>query len=388
MYSNSVRLAIFRRNLTGGGSERVIVNLANYFAQSGLKVDLVLSRAEGSLLQQVYEQVRVIDLKGSALDQKRFLKLKLPTSFQSTTSLPNLINYLRQERPTSLLTACHFSNEIGILAKHLARVPSRVVVSEHTHLSREVQQVEQSSSRLVPLTARLFYPWANGITAVSEGVAQDLAKLAKIPLERIQVIYNPIVEPTLLKKAREPVYHPWFAPGEPPVILGVGRFVKQKDFPNLIRAFEKIQQVRPARLMILGDGREAKNLKALVSELGLENQVSFPCFMQNPYAYMAKSAVFALSSTWEGFGNVLVEAMAAGTPIVSTDCESGPAEVLDNGKYGELVPVGDSDALAAAILKVLSDQIKPVDSAWLNQYTVETVAQKYAQILGVENREF
>lgn len=375
------RLAIFRRDLMGGGAERVLINLASCFAAHGLEVDLVLSRAEGPLLDSVSSQVRIIDLKASAYDKGE--RLKLPTSFSSLSSLPKLVNYLRQEKPTALLAASHYSNEIAILAKFLARVPTKVVVSEHIALSVQAKQVEQISSRFAPITARLLYRLADGIIAVSEGVAKDLAQITKIPLERIQVIYNPVITPELLEKAQEPIEHPWFAPGEPPVILGVGRLVKQKDFPTLIKAFAQVQAVKPARLVILGSGREQKPLQSLIKELELEDKVALLGFVDNPSAYMAKSSVFVLSSLWEGFGNVLVEAMAMGTAVISTDCESGPREILDRGKYGYLVPLGNQQAMADAILKVLSGESQPLDSNWLEQFELENVTQKYLDILQV-----
>ncbi|MCL1475706.1 glycosyltransferase [Argonema antarcticum] len=375
------RVALFLRNLGGGGAERVMLNLAHGFAKKGLKVDMVLCKAEGSYLPQVLEEVRIVDLNTSEFDKGR--TLKLPTSLQSTTSLPKLVLYLRQEQPTALLSATHYPNEIAVLAKYLARVPTRVVVTEHTTLSLEAQSVEQISSRLAPLAARIFYPWADGIVAVSQGVARDLANLTRIPLKRIQVIYNPAIAPESIEKAKEPVDHPWFAPGEPPVVLGIGRFVKQKDFSTLIRAFAKVRQVRQVRLMMLGSGREQKQLEALVHELNINDDVAWIGFVKNPFAYMKQAAVFVLSSAWEGLPTVIIEAMAVGIPVVSTNCESGPAEILDNGKYGDLVPVGDSELMAEAILRVLSGNCKSVDSAWLEQFTGSTAIQKYLDTLSI-----
>jgi glycosyltransferase involved in cell wall biosynthesis len=373
-------VALFLRNLTGGGAERVMLNLASSIARAGIKVDLVLIKAEGSYLEQVPDEVRIVDLNISDLDKGR--SFKLPTSFQSTTSLPKLIRYLRQEKPTALLSATHYPNEIAVLAKYLARVSTRVVVSEHTTLSVEARRVEQVSARLAPLTARLFYPWADRIIAVSQGVAKDLSRLTGIPAAKMRVIYNPVITPELTEKAKETVEHPWLATGEPPVVLGSGRFVDQKDFSTLIRAFAKVRQVRPARLMMLGSGPEEKKLKALVSELGIEKDVAWVGFADNPFAYMKRGAVFALSSAWEGLPTVLIEALAVGIPVVSTDCPSGPKEILDGGKYGELVPVGDVEALAEGILRVLSGNIKSVDPEWLAQFTTEVATQRYLDVLG------
>jgi glycosyltransferase involved in cell wall biosynthesis len=364
-----------------GGTERVVLNLARCFAESGFKVDLVLSRAEGRLLEAVPKQVRIIELQALQLDRNRFFKL--PTSFSSTTSLPKLVSYLQKEQPAALLSAGHYSNEIAIAAKYLARVQTRVVVSEHTILSVQAKRVEQVSSRLAPLAARLLYPWADGIVAVSHSAARDLAQITKIPLERIQTIYNPAIAPELIERSQELVSHPWFVPGELPVILGVGRFVQEKDFPTLIQAFSLVQKVKPSRLVIIGGGRDRQRLESLVKELHLEDRVALLGFSENPYAYMAKAAVFVLSSIWEGLSNVLIEAMAVGTPVVATDC-GGPAEILDGGKYGELVPVGDREAMAEAILKVLSGHCKTVDPTWLDRFTLKTATQKYREILKVD----
>ena len=346
-----------------------MVNLARGFAERGLKVDFVLSKVGGPHLWKVPPEVRIVDLGSSG----------------TLTSLLALIRYLRQVRPKALLSAMHFNNEIAVAAKCLSGVSTRVVVCEQNSLSRRSQHEVRLMKRLTPLLAQLFYPWADGVVGVSLGVAKDLAHITNLPLEHIQVIYNPAVTPELAEKAKESVAHPWFTSEETPVVLGVGKLELQKDFPTLIHAFAKVRQVRTARLVILGWGPEPDRLKleALVRELGLEGDVAMPGYVENPYAYMARAAVFVLSSAWEGFGNVLVEALAVATPVVSTNCESGPAEILDHGKYGSLVPVGDSQALAEAILKVLAGKSKPVDLSWLNQFSLETITQQYLDLLNI-----
>jgi glycosyltransferase involved in cell wall biosynthesis len=361
-------IAIFLRGLYEGGAERVMLNLARGFIKQELKVDLVLARAEGVYMAQVPPGVRVVELKAQWMP----------------SSLPKLTKYLRRECPTTLLTALHYPCEIALWAKRISGVSTRVVVSEHNTLSQEAQRIAQTSVRLTPLAARTFYPWADGIIAVSQGVAQDLNSITGIPSERIQVIYNPVVTPELFIKAKASVEHPWFRQGEPPVILGVGRLSLQKDFSTLIRAFAQVQRERPARLVILGCGPEQVRLENLVRELNLEKEVAFLGFVQNPFAYMAKAGVFVLSSAWEGLGNVLLEAMAVGTPVVSTNCESGPAEILANGKYGSLTPVGDSQKMAEEILSVLSGNTKKVDSNWLQQFTLEACIEKYLDVLGIK----
>lgn len=380
-FKTQTRVALFLRNLVGGGAERVMLNLACGIAKQGVKVDLLLTKAEGEYLNRVPDEIRLIDFNAANFGKDRIFNL--PTGFASTGSLPKLISYLKQEQPVALISATHYPNEIAVVAKHLAKVPTRVIVSEHTTLSVEAQKVEQVSARLIPITARLFYSWADGIITVSHGVAEDLSKITGIGKERIKVIYNPVITPELFNKAKEAVNHPWFQPGEAPVILGVGRLVAQKDFSTLIRAFAKVRQVKPARLMILGDGRESETLKALARELGIEKDVDFGGFVDNPFAYMQRAKLFVLSSAWEGLPTVLIEALALGISVVSTNCESGPAEILDNGKYGELVSVGDSDGMAKAILRVLSGHSQSVDSEWLGQFTLETSIQNYLNVLGI-----
>jgi glycosyltransferase involved in cell wall biosynthesis len=359
--------------LHDGGVERILINLMQNFVQRGLKIDLVLNRAGGPFLPQVPSEVRIVELSA-----------RLP--FRD--GVPKLAHYLRKEQPLVMLASVHLNTEVALIAKALAFNSTRVFVREASHLSLEARmRIDFTGSsqkmRWAPLLAKVLYPWADGIIAISKGVAEDLVQITDLPKRRIQVIYNPTVTLDLRKKAQEPLDHPWFKAGEPPVIIGVGRLVQQKDFPTLIRAFALVRQVYSCRLVIVGQGREQQNLNNLVDELGIENDVAMLGFVENPYPYMAKAAVFVLSSAWEGFGNVIAEAIALGTPVVSTNCQSGPAEILDNGKYGSLVPVGDSKAMAEAILDVLSGNSKSVDADWLDQFTLETVSQQYLDVLGI-----
>lgn len=358
-------VAIFLPGLDGGGAERVMLNLARGFVEQGIKVDLVLVRAEGPYLSQVPSQVRVISLG------KRRLLL----------SIPVLVRYLQREQPVAMLCGQEDVNIVALWARRLTGASTRIGVIVHNNLSRDAHNATALKRRLTPYLVRWFYRWADAIVTVSKGVAEDLARIG-LPLDCIQVIYNPVVTPDLFKKAQEPVEHPWFAPSQPPVILGVGRLEKQKDFATLIRAFAQVRQQRPVRLIILGEGPERSYLETLGKEMGLMADVAFPGFVANPYAYMAQSAVCVLSSAWEGFGNVLVEAMATGTPVVSTDCESGPAEILAQGQYGRLVAVGDIKGMAEAIVGTLK---QPPDSVALQQramdFSQERALTQYLKVL-------
>jgi len=366
MSKSSPDIAIFLRCLYSGGAERVLLNLARGFVEQGLKVDMVLASSSGSLLEQLPSEIRLIDLKAES-------KIGI---------LPKLVEYLRTENPASMLAALHYPCEIALLAKRIAGVSTRIVVSEHNHLSLEAKRTPQLSVRLTPLAARLLYPWADGIVSVSQGVAEDLAKVTNLPNKKIDLIYNPVITPELFIKAREKVNHPWFKSGEQPVILAVGRLHQQKDYPTLLRAFVRVRKMRRCRLVILGEGPEKDNLNNLINELGLQENVAMLGFVDNPYAYMKRSTAFVLSSAWEGFGNVIAEALAVGVPVVSTNCQSGPAEILANGKYGELTPVGDIKAMTEAILSVLAGNTKQVDANWLNQFKLENCTKKYLQVLG------
>jgi glycosyltransferase involved in cell wall biosynthesis len=237
----------------------------------------------------------------------------------------------------------------------------------------------------MPHLIKIFYPWADAIVANSRGVAEDLMKLTGLPRDKIQVIYNPVVTPELFAKAEEPLDHPWFRPGEPPVILGVGRLTQQKDFPTLIRAFALVRKERPARLMILGEGEERPKLEALVRELRLEEDVALPGFVENPYKYMKRAAVFVLSSKWEGLPTVLIEALALGTQVIATNCPSGLEEVLEGGRWGRLVSVGDFAGLAQAILDRLNNARSGNTSGQveyaIQRFSLEKIVQMYCDIL-------
>ncbi len=229
-----------------------------------------------------------------------------------------------------------------------------------------------------------YYPKADMIVAVSQGVAEDLIKSFNIPKEKIQVIYNPIT-PEIFQKAKELLGHPWFGPNQPPVILAIGRFTKQKDFPTLLKAFALVRQQRKVRLLILGDGEERPLLEQLTRNLKIQNDVMMPGFTDNPYAFMKRAALFVLSSVYEGLPNVLIEAIALGCPVVSTDCPSGPREILDGGRYGRLVPVGDYEALANAILQTLDNRPDPkVLQQRAAQFSLENAVKEYLKVLGLE----
>lgn len=339
------RIAIFLPSLRGGGAERVMVTLANGFAERGYSVDLVLASAEGPYLGRVDDSVRVMDLKAGRV----------------LHSLPKLIRYLRQERPKAMLSALTHANVVAIVAKICAGVSMRLVISERSTPSQEAARSTGLAQKAVYRLMRRLYPKADGIVAVSRGVAHDLARFAGLPPDSIQVIYNPFDIKHIQELSKQPLDHPWLAPGQPPVVLGVGRLTEAKDFQTLIKAFARVRAQRPARLMILGEGELRGELEALALSLGLtDDDIAMPGFVTNPYAYYARCGVFVLSSKWEGLPGVLIEAMACGAPVVATDCPSGPDEILEGGRWGALIPVGDIEALSSTLSELLDTPPKAV----------------------------
>jgi len=359
------KLAIFLPSLSGGGAERAMLNLAHGLAEHGCAVDLVLAQAKGPYLSDVHAPIRLVDLKASRV----------------LSSLPALVRYLRRERPKALLSALDYANVVALWAKRLAGVPCRVAVNEQNTISRSARNSARRRQRMVPHLVKLFYPWADYVIGDSQGVANDLLELTGLPHERIKVLYNPVVTPELREKARAPLNHPWFAAGQPPVLLAVGRLTQQKDFPTLIRAFAQVRRTRPARLLILGEGPDRPELAALVNQLGLEDDVAMPGFVENPYAYMSQASLYILSSRWEGLPTVLIEALYCGPPIIATDCPSGPREILANGQYGVLVPVGDVAGLAQAIeAGLMGRTLHPTKESW-HPYSLEVVVEQYMSLL-------
>jgi glycosyltransferase involved in cell wall biosynthesis len=362
------KIAFFLPSLEGGGAERVCITLAEGFLRHGLEVDLVLVRKTGPLLKDVPKEAGIVDLSAG-----RTLSALLP-----------LAAYLRCEKPFALISAPDHANLVAIWAKMIASSLTRVLISNHIFLSIAIQNSRKIQEKIYPFLLHHFYRRAAAIIAVSRGAADEMARVARIPRESIRSIYNPFPLAEIARLGVKPPSHPWFAPGEAPVILAAGRLTAQKDYPTLLRAFASVRGRRPVRLVILGEGEELARLLALADKLGIRADVDLPGFLDNPYSLMTSCGVFVLSSAWEGFGNVLAEALACGAQVVSTDCPSGPAEILENGKYGSLVPVGNADALAGAIESAL-DHPLPVEGLKerARAFSCEAATDAYLEALGL-----
>ncbi len=361
-------LAILISFSGAGGVERMVLNLVEEFVHRGYRVDLLLIRAEGEHLRELPEGVNVVRL-----------------GVQHTlASVRPLARWLREHRPPVLLVAKDRAGRAALWARRLSGVDTRIAIRLGTNLSAALAGRGWLKRITRTLPMRWSYRMAERVIAVSRGVAEDTARVTGLPPERISVAHNPVITPRLLALAEEPVEHPWLGDPEAPVILGAGRLTRQKDFPTLIRAFAQARATRPCRLIILGDGGQRNELLALAAELGVAGDLDLPGFAANPYAWMRAADLFVLSSRWEGSPNVLTEAMACGTPVVSTDCPSGPRETLQDGRFGPLVPMGDAAALGQAILDTLAS---PPDAtamrAAVADFAVARSADEYLDILGL-----
>jgi glycosyltransferase involved in cell wall biosynthesis len=359
-------LAIFLQDLAGGGAERMMVNLAGGLAKRGFHVDIVLSRKEGRYFREVHPAVRIVDLGA-----KRVM-----------TALWPLARYLRRERPHVLLSTLVHVNVAALLAQRLSRVPVPVIVREANAMSSSRQYAAHWPIKMAYRLAPVVYRLADCILAVSEGVADDAATYLGLPRERIKVAYNPVVGPGLYAAAARSPGHPWLVEGGIPVFLNVGRLTAVKDQATLLRAFATLRKQREARLIILGDGPLRGQLENLAVTLGISSDVAFPGFVENPFGYMARSAGLIVSSRSEGLPGVLIQAMACGAPVISTDCPSGPAEILNGGEFGLLIPVGDDRAMAAAMNAVLeSPRLTGRARNRAAAFSIEEAVSTYAGII-------
>jgi glycosyltransferase involved in cell wall biosynthesis/O-antigen/teichoic acid export membrane protein len=356
-------LALFSPSLAGGGAERVLLNLAAGLQQRGHQIDIVLSRTSGEYAHQVPTGVNVVDLAA-----KRML-----------TCLPGLIRYIRKERPSGVIAFQDHASVVAFCASTLAGLRTPIIPTVHNTWSRVLESGSRKT-RLLAKVASFVYKRIPRIVAVSEGAAADLTEQLHLRRDLVNVIYNPVVTPELFEKATEPVGDQWFEDYKGAWIMGIGRLTKQKDFSNLIQAFSSVRKGIDCKLLILGEGEERPNLEHLIRRLHLENDCFMPGFVDNPYSYLSRAALFVLSSAWEGLPTVLIEALALGVRVVSTDCKSGPREILGDGQFGLLVPPSDPVALSAAMANAFLHPRAIPDEA-VTPFVASTAIQRYEALL-------
>ena len=364
------RIAFFLPSLSGGGAERVLVTLASSLARRGHSVDFILCSCTGPYLKELDERVNIVDL-----NTHRALAAVIP-----------LLRYLRRVRPRSLVSSLMHSNVVAALAITLDGRNTRLVLREANTLGAEGRRNSLKDSVLLKMVG-WAYRRADVLVAVSQGVLDQMVRVLHLPARvEKQVILNPVIDERLRVSSRLPVFPKWPWDDGRPVVLGVGRLVPAKDFPTLLEAFTLVNRVRPSRLIILGEGPERELLQAQSQYFGVSDSVWMPGFVDNPFAHMRCASVFVLASRFEGLPNALIQAMACGTPVVATRCPSGPDEILENGRLGALVEVGDAQAMAAAILDILEGRTGAKGLSD-NRYDVEVVTDQYQTlILGAVTR--
>jgi glycosyltransferase involved in cell wall biosynthesis len=363
----SIRHVAFLGFHTGpGGIGKVMANLMNAMAAGGVHVDVLLSSREAADRALLSPEVNIVEL-GKA---------------RGVRSVPALVRYLRPAGPDALITNKEWANRAAVSARRFLPHPPKLVFRVGTTGSVALARRPLLKRALRRWGMLRSYRMADAVIAVSNGVAKDTVALTGIDDDRVHVIHNPSIPPDLAERAAEAISHPWLSPETVPVVLAVGRLVEPKDFPTLIRAFAQLRSRRPCRLIILGEGGLRGELEGLAKNLGITADVDLPGYAANPYAYMGRASLFVLSSSREGFPNVLAEALATGTPAVATDCPAGPAEILQGGRYGPLVPVGDAGALADAMQATLDNPLPTeVLREAVQDLRADRIAERYLDII-------
>jgi len=367
---SSASIALFLPTLTPGGIETCILNLAKGFVQQNIAVDLVVADYRGDFISKVPDEANVVNL---GVD--RVLQSIIP-----------LRQYLTSTEPDVLLAGHTHANIAAIIAGKTSRTETTIAVGIHNTHSVNTSKSQKFTSKAIQRLYPRLYSHADQVIAVSEGAKQDIVGHTTLGSNDVSVIYNPVVTEEVYIEASQPVDHRWLNDASLQVVLGAGRLVEQKDFATLLYAFEKVaKENNQGRLLIVGAGSKEQELRTLLSELDIEDRAELVGYVDNLYGYMDAADVFVLSSKWEGFGIVLVEAMAVRTPVVSTDCPHGPSEILKNGEYGKLVPVGDKEAMADGIRKSLRTERKQTriqDRA--RDFSDSVITKEYANKLGLE----
>lgn len=327
------KIAVVLPDLRGGGAERLHVYLANDWVERGYLVQFVLMRGHGELLPLLSPKVTIVELGADRIRQV----------------IRPLRHYLKQSRPDIVLSAMWPLTSASVVAWMLSGRHGRLFLSDHNQLSVSCVRELKVAPVFLKTLIRSTYPFASGIIGVSQGVKDDLCRLGGFDEARVKVIYNPTATGISPHRESREVREQLWGAGFDHHILSVGTLKEQKDHRTLIRAFARLSRDFNAKLTILGEGQLRAGLESLIAELGLQSRVSMPGFITDPYPWFRSADLFVLSSQWEGFGNVIVEALECGVPVVSTDCPSGPAEILENGRYGKLVPINDPAALSDAM---------------------------------------
>jgi glycosyltransferase involved in cell wall biosynthesis len=363
-------VALVLPTLYSGGAERVHLNLAAYFVGRGLRVDLVVGKYFGSLKDKVPPGVRVI-----SLDARRVL-----------LSLPQYLRYLAAARPPVVLSSVENISIVACLGKLMSLHRHKLVVRLDNSLKKAGSLLFQPRRwGWVAAVVATFWK-ADTLIAVSCGLQGQLERLPALSRMRIACIYNPIIDSGFAERLAAPLNLPPAVRTDLPWVVAAGRLNRQKDYPTLLRAFAGVTRQSPAQLLILGEGEDRAVLEALALSLGISDDVHFLGYVENPLPVMRRAKVFALTSTEEGFGNVLVEALAAGAAVIATDCPYGPREILRDEEFGRLVDVGDVAALTAMMsAEMRADKGRSPEALALHleSFSVQHIGERYIDVLGL-----
>jgi glycosyltransferase involved in cell wall biosynthesis len=406
-----MKLAIYIRTIKSAqGTERVSANIALGLADRGHSVDFLVEESEGWLAEQIatHPNINVINLCESRGPLLLARGLQLWVMVKNILSSPlaligigdscsarllrmmthenppilSLYRYIRRARPVSVMSFLNYQNLTLLLTAPFIKTETRFIVNVRNHITTSAKYGKSKWMRSVPRVMKRFFPRADLILGPSRGVSDDVREITGISPDKFGVIHNPVFRPEITQLSRETPSHPWLVESDIPVIIGAGKLKPQKDFETLLRAFALVRAQRPVRLIILGQGPKKQELMELAVQLGISDDFQLPGHVKNPYACFSHASVFVLSSAWEGLPNVLIEAMACGCPVVSTDCPSGPFEILDEGKFGKLVPLSDPEKMAQAIVETLDS---PTPEELLlgraREFSYEKVINDYEKVL-------
>ena len=355
-------------DLKGGGAQKMIINMANEFAARGSDVTLITLGSAGQYRDHIESNVRYINF-----DKKRV-----------ALSFFELRRELLRINADIVLSALFHVNVMALLVKALTpHINSRFIITERNAFTARIKGSTKWIDKLYPFLVKHLYKRADKVIGISKGVTADITHAANLSPAQTATIYNPVITDKSKVRLNESLNDPHMETLSHPRLITSGRLVPQKDYPTLLKAFQEVLRRQPdATLTILGDGPNLPEVEALAHEFSLTDNIYMPGFVNNPLAYMKHADVFVISSRWEGFCNVIVEALYCGLPIVATDCPSGPAEILEDGKYGHLTTVDDAYALADAVLDALENKVDlDAQKARANQFTVAKICDTYETVI-------
>lgn len=360
------RITIIIHEMTGGGVERMMARLASGLSDIGLQVEVVAFNISGKMAAEFPQHVNLVELKKRSVIGK----------------VKEFHDHICRYKPDYIISAVQIPNFVAFWSNFFALSTAKVVLTQRGMGGEPCDPASGIKAKLFRVAIRFAYRHADAVVAISKAVASELETQVRVPRRRLHIIYNPVMTKELHAKYAERGDHPWFSDHRIPIILGVGRLSVEKGFDTLIAAVSRVAANRKVRLIIVGDGQERERLQKLVVELKATQFISLVGYRDNPFAYMSKASLFVLPSLTEGFGNVLVEALGAGIPIVSSDCPGGPREILADGQYGILVPPRDSKVLAAAIETALDSETSPeILKSRAAQFSAGRSVSQYVRLL-------